>query len=161
MSKYTYVQFTNPTNRDFTAPFDREPYTVKAGQSEYFPPFLAKHLAKRLADREMILEHGRPMHNEPPRNAFVLKCLNIESEKTLEKIESISLKSRIEEERAEMAEKGLLSVTEEEITAEEEEGSLMPRETATRKKQNNDVEFSGELAAASAKLRSKIPSPEV
>ena len=106
MSKYSYVKFINPTDRDFVGKFDQETYVIKAGEAEYYPPFLSKHFAKHLADREMILKHGNPMFNNPVRNAFILQCLDMADERTMETLEKMSLKEEIEKQRMEMKEQG-------------------------------------------------------
>jgi len=47
---------TNITNQDFTFAWDKQEYTLKAGETETYPTFLAEHGAKHLA--EWILIHG-------------------------------------------------------------------------------------------------------
>lgn len=47
------IYFTNTSNEDFTAKWDSVPYTVKAGQTILLQAYIAVHLAKHLAMREM------------------------------------------------------------------------------------------------------------
>ena len=47
------VYFFNWTKKDFTHTWDKVPYTVKAGEKQQFPDWLANHLAKHLAEREL------------------------------------------------------------------------------------------------------------
>lgn len=53
MSTYQTVVLHNPFDEDFSHTWDKEPYTIKAGQSLHFPKWLAEHLAKHLVDREL------------------------------------------------------------------------------------------------------------
>jgi hypothetical protein len=48
---YSVVSFTNPSGSDFTWAWGGKPYTIKAGETKFYPEFLAKHLAKHLVDR--------------------------------------------------------------------------------------------------------------
>lgn len=54
ISTYNTILFYNFTDTNFTFTYDKETYTVKAGQRESFPEFLALHGAKHLVDRELI-----------------------------------------------------------------------------------------------------------
>jgi hypothetical protein len=53
MSTYQTVILHNPFSEDFTHTWDKEPYTVKSGESKHFPKWLAEHLVKHLLDREL------------------------------------------------------------------------------------------------------------
>jgi hypothetical protein len=161
--KYTYVKFKNITDRDFINKFDQEDYLIRANQEEYFPPFLAKHAAKRLADREMILQHGTPMYNTPERNAFVLKCLDLDDETTLDKLQKMSLKEEIDKQREELIENGRITkeLTTEEMKREilgddfEEKTEEKPKNKGGRPKKNKEVEeveFEGKASAAVSKM---------
>jgi hypothetical protein len=46
---YSAVSFINIDGEDFTWEWGGKPYTIKAGEIKYYPPFLANHLAKHLA----------------------------------------------------------------------------------------------------------------
>jgi hypothetical protein len=48
---YTAVAFTNITIEDFTWEWGSKPYSIKAGETKFYPEFLARHLAKHLIDR--------------------------------------------------------------------------------------------------------------
>ena len=54
ISTYNTVVFFNFSDTNFTFSYDKETYTVKAGQRDSFPEFLALHGAKHLVDRELI-----------------------------------------------------------------------------------------------------------
>lgn len=54
MSTYNTIPFTNYTNVNFTFTYDKETYTVHAGETANYPEFLALHGAKHLVDRELI-----------------------------------------------------------------------------------------------------------
>jgi len=45
------IVFCNIHKKDFTFNFDGNPYTVKAGETRFFPRFLALHGAKHLIDK--------------------------------------------------------------------------------------------------------------
>lgn len=47
------IALTNITGEDFTGYWDEKPYTIKAGETKHYPAFLAKHMAKHLAKREL------------------------------------------------------------------------------------------------------------
>lgn len=51
------VRFTNWTEEDFTHTWDRVPYTVKAHETIVLQDWLASHLAKHLAERELNREN--------------------------------------------------------------------------------------------------------
>jgi hypothetical protein len=152
MSKYTYVKFTNISNKAFDQKYDDENYTIKAGETQYYPPFLAKFMAKKLADREMIREHGKPMLDDPMRNAFLLKCLDIDNEIKLDNLKSMSLKDEIERQQKDMESQGL--IPDEDISDPEP----VKKKGRPHKNSNDDVEFEGSTATASNKIISKIPS---
>jgi hypothetical protein len=153
--KYSYVKFTNVSDKDFVGRFDQEDYLIKAGESQYFPPFLAKHFSKRLADREMILQFGKPLLDDPIRQRFVLKCLDMADEKTLETLEKQSLKKEIEEQR-----KMLDNINEDEKeTLRKEIMGEIPDETPVApepEEEIGEVEFTGSLEDASNKIRMAI-----
>ena len=54
MSTYSTILFYNFSDTNFTFTYDKETYTVKAGERESFPEFLALHGAKHLVDRELV-----------------------------------------------------------------------------------------------------------
>ena len=54
MSTYSTILFYNFSDTNFTFTYDKETYTIKAGERESFPEFLALHGAKHLVDRELI-----------------------------------------------------------------------------------------------------------
>ena len=45
------IVFCNIDKTDFTFKFDGNPYTVKAGETRFFPRFLARHGAKHLVNK--------------------------------------------------------------------------------------------------------------
>lgn len=49
--KYTYQELTNPTKEDLEFFYDGAAYSVLAGGKDVFPDFIAKHGAKKLADK--------------------------------------------------------------------------------------------------------------
>lgn len=148
--KYSFDKFTNISERDFVTPFDREPYEIKAGASEYFPPFLVRHLTKRLADREMILKHGKTMKNTPERKAFELRCMHKLDAKAQEELDNFSTRDDIAKQRDELIKQGKINVVPEEKPEEEK-----PKRKPGRPKKDT-VEFEGSPDAAANKIKAKI-----
>jgi len=58
METYESVPLTNISGSDFTWAWDNKPYTIKAGETKYYPEFLARHLAKHLISRELGQNSG-------------------------------------------------------------------------------------------------------
>lgn len=62
---YSTVPFLNIDTQDFTWEWGSKPYTVKAGETKFYPEFLAKHMAKHLSDKLMqerdinLMDHGK------------------------------------------------------------------------------------------------------
>jgi len=50
--RFVFQELKNPTDRDLIFMWDSIEYKVLAGKSDIFPDFIAKHGAKKLADRE-------------------------------------------------------------------------------------------------------------
>jgi hypothetical protein len=59
------VKFTNITDKDFTHPFDGQPFSVKAGEIVLLPFDLADHLATHLARKIMIDGDKSPTQYDP------------------------------------------------------------------------------------------------
>lgn len=59
MAEFETVVITNPTKADFTARWNGELYTVKAGASKSYPMFLAFHIAKHLTTSMLEKEAGK------------------------------------------------------------------------------------------------------
>lgn len=51
MAEFDTVNIFNPLKEEFTARWNGEPYTLKAGERRTFPTFLAIHIAKHLSDK--------------------------------------------------------------------------------------------------------------
>jgi hypothetical protein len=56
--------FFNWTNKPFTGYWDGKPKTIKAGQKEYMPEYLARHFAKHLTNF-VLIEKGMDNYTSP------------------------------------------------------------------------------------------------
>ena len=54
MGQFDVIPFFNCTDTGFTFQYGGESYTVRAGETKMWPPFIAYHGAKHLIDRELI-----------------------------------------------------------------------------------------------------------
>lgn len=91
---------TNPTNEDFTHAWDGQDFTIKAGETEEYPSFLAEHLAGHLAKKILIdkgafvdkLVAGNPRpHTVPITDVDLIKEKLLDQEKRLAKEPEITL----------------------------------------------------------------------
>ena len=89
---YSAVAFTNISSIDFTWEWNSKPYSVKAGETKYFPIFLAKHLAKHLIDREL----GDKLANKDLRAEMEARILS-EASIPVEEVEPESIQAKVEE----------------------------------------------------------------
>lgn len=103
MSIYDLKSFTNYTDENFKCSWDGEPYTVAAGETRQFPPFLAEVFAKHFADRELN-KAGKSTGDKKAKAEIFEKCLGITikvEEKEEEKSDGAKLKEEIEEKEEE------------------------------------------------------------
>lgn len=56
--------FHNFTDKPFTGHWDGKPKTIKAGQKEYMPEYLARHFAKHLTNK-VLVEKGQYNYTSP------------------------------------------------------------------------------------------------
>lgn len=76
MGTFDVVPFTNYTDTGFTFQYGGEGYTVRAGETKSWPPFIAYHGAKHLVDRELIRAGKINMLNDnTERNNLMSKIL--------------------------------------------------------------------------------------
>lgn len=90
------VALTNITGEDFTGYWDSKPYTIKAGETRHYPAFLARHLAKHLAKRQL----GKNWRNKDRYNAFIesaITSLDLPEEEVHEEDEVAAQINEIEE----------------------------------------------------------------
>jgi hypothetical protein len=73
MNEKTIVIFENISSDDFTGKWNSIPYTVKAGETQKLPQYLARHLAKHLATREL---GATVMDKDPNKLAFIDSCIH-------------------------------------------------------------------------------------
>lgn len=101
MATYQTVLLHNPFAEDFTHTWDKEPYTVKSGESKHFPKWLAEHLVKHLLDRELnnlglptdfSCSDKKNPNLEYSRERLYARCI-IEEQK---EVEGTSLKQEVE-----------------------------------------------------------------
>jgi hypothetical protein len=84
---YTAVSFTNVSSESFTWEWGSKPYTIAAGETKFYPEFLARHLAKHLINRIL----GEHLGDKAQRAVWEAKILcpaevEVESEKPLEAV---------------------------------------------------------------------------
>jgi hypothetical protein len=49
-SEFETIEVKNPTDKDFTARYNGEPYKILAGETKQYPYRIAYHIAKQLSD---------------------------------------------------------------------------------------------------------------
>lgn len=116
-SSFEAVPFTNITSEDFTWSWDSKPYSIKAGETKYYPVFLAKHLAKHLIDREIIKKNEKMLRDPVTREDMENRILGeviVKEEKKVQ--QDYDLTARVE---AEVEEEfvGLKEKTAQDLTA--------------------------------------------
>jgi hypothetical protein len=54
MGQFDVIPFYNYTDTSFSFQYNDEGYSIRSGETKYWPPFIAYHGAKHLIDREFI-----------------------------------------------------------------------------------------------------------
>lgn len=67
------VIFENISSSDFTGYWNGVPYPIKAGETQKLPIYLARHIAKHLATREL---GATLMDKDPKKLAFIDSCIH-------------------------------------------------------------------------------------
>ena len=77
MAQYETIPFTNISDTNFTFQYGGEEYSIKSGQTKYWPSFICVHGAKHLIDRE-IIRKGKisDLNNVEERGKLQEKILN-------------------------------------------------------------------------------------
>jgi len=77
MAQYETIPFTNISDTNFTFQYGGEEYSIKSGQTKYWPSFICVHGAKHLIDRE-IIRKGKisDLNNLEERGKLQEKILN-------------------------------------------------------------------------------------
>ena len=77
MAQYETIPFTNISDTNFSFQYEKEEYSIKAGQTKYWPSFICVHGAKHLIDRE-IIRKGKiaDLNNPEERGKLQEKILN-------------------------------------------------------------------------------------
>lgn len=73
MDNYSIVIFENISSSDFTGYWGQKPYLVKAGETMKMPYYLAKHIAKHLATRELGAEL---VESDTKKLNFIKSCIH-------------------------------------------------------------------------------------
>ena len=73
MDVNTMVIFENVSSNDFTGYWNSKPYLIKAGETKKMPFYLAKHLAKHLATKELGAEI---IDTDDAKVSFIKSCIN-------------------------------------------------------------------------------------
>jgi hypothetical protein len=72
---YSSVPFLNIDSEDFIGYWDSKPYTIKAGETKFYPQFLAEHFAKHLSDK-LMQERGMGLRDLAKRSQIVAQILS-------------------------------------------------------------------------------------
>jgi len=136
------IVFCNIDKEDFTFKFDGNPYTVKAGETRFFPRFLAIHGAKHLVDKMLNAQEKKTSLNnlrEELGNQIILGLADKykpEAVKTLkQKVEDLNPEEKfegLEEEKVEFP------PTKKELLAQAEAKGLVV-DSKMKKMKNQDL----------------------
>jgi hypothetical protein len=69
------VPFFNLDTEDFVGEWDKSQYLIRAGETKFYPPFLAEHFAKHLSDK-LMQERGIAITDHVERAKIVAEILN-------------------------------------------------------------------------------------
>lgn len=142
-----WVKFHNPTARDFVGKWDGEEYLIKAGGTQIFPVWLARHFAKRLCDDEMIKKYRVPLRpGDERRVAFIttLAPVDLTDIDTTPNKRKVSMKEQIETDR------------EVHLEAEAEEGAVLHPDTGTDQIPIGDDELAEEPPKTESELAQEV-----
>lgn len=97
-TNFESVPFLNIDSEVFVGYWDSKAYTIKPGETKFYPEFLANHLAKHLSDK-LMQEKGISLNDHSKRAEIVAEILNYSHPKADVKPltkKSASVKKKIE-----------------------------------------------------------------